>query len=213
MILASCSYEDSKKYHNKLVLVSEKESKKPEEVYLNIVTDSPDEVLKSGIGSAKCITSSVRPSLCPENLKGNVFHVIPYEDFTGVDEVDGVVCLVKFPEGFCDMRKVEEVCQQGLDYEDVEAKVRVTGGNFLEIPGLAIGRYNKGKEKMSAVFNGVYDMFQEVPLDSIEVKEVMSKVRSVSSSGKPKKSSSSSSSKAKKAETFAKFFGGSDGGF
>lgn len=214
MILASCSYEDSKKYHNKLVLVTEKESKKPEEVHLNIVTDDPDMVLKSGVGTAKCVTSKVRPTVCPDNMKGNVFHEIPYEEFTGVSEVDGVVCLVRFPEGFCDMRKVEEICQQGQDYDDVEAKVRVTGGNFLEISGVSIGRYNKGKEKMSAVFNGIYDMFAELPLDSIEVKEVMSKVRSVSSSSKSKKSSSgSSNSKAKKAETFAKFFGDSDGGF
>lgn len=206
MLLASCDIEDAKKYRNKLVLISEKETKKPEEVWLNILTDEPDDVLKQGIGSAKCVTSSTKPTSCPKDLWGNVFHEVKYEDYKGVDEVDGVVCLVRLPEGFCDMRKAEELCKVNKDYTDVEAKVRLIGGNLLEIPSVAIGRYNKGKEKMSAVFNGVYDIFKELHLEDIEVKEVMSKVRS-SSSGKS--SPKASKSKLKKAESLSKFFGDS----
>lgn len=212
MLLASCSYEKAKSFRNKLVLVTDKDVKKPEEVQLNIITDTPDEVLKNGLGVAKCLTSSVNPSFCPDNLKGNVFHEVLYEDYNGVTEVNGVVCLVRLPEGFCDMRKLCEMSSVNEQYDDVEHKVRFIGGNLLEIPGVGIGRYNKGKEKMSSVFNGVYDFFKEVSLDEIKVQEVMSKVRSVNKVGsKPK--SVASNSKTKKKETFAKFFGGTEGGF
>ncbi|MGV3076449.1 hypothetical protein ACEE21_15330, partial [Clostridium baratii] len=89
-------------------------------------------------------------------------------------------------------------------------RLRFTGGNLLEIPGIKIGRYDKGKEKMSAVFDGVYDMFTEVSLSDIKVQRVLSKARSKSSSGSSKKSSST---KSKKTETFSKFFGGEGDAF
>lgn len=209
MLLASCSLEDAKKYRNKLVVASD-DSKKPIEVILNVVTDTPDDALKEGIGSAKYLTSTVRPTICPESMKGRVFHEIPLEDFTGVDEVDGVVCLVRLPVGFCDMRRVYDVCSTGDEYTDVEAKVRVIGGNLLEIPGVHIGRSDKGKEKMSAVFNGTYDMFDEVSLDDISVKEVLSKIRTGSTK---KQGGGTPNAKAKKVETFTKFFGSIDNGF
>lgn len=216
MLLASCSYEDAKKYRNKLVLVGSEETKKAEEVLLNIVTDNPDEVLEKGLGGAKCLTSSVNPKSCPKNLWGNVFHLVPYEEFDGVSEVEGVVCLVELPEGFCDMQKIVDIslCNEG--YSDVEHKVRFIGGNLLEIPGVGIGRYDKGKEKMSAVFNGIYDIFREVKLEDIEVREIMSKVRAVtkkSTNSGSKTKSVVSNSKSKKKDSFAKLFGGSNGGF
>ena len=52
MLLASCSYEDSRKYNSKIVLVSdEKSKKKPEEVFLNIVTDDLEEVFERVVTS------------------------------------------------------------------------------------------------------------------------------------------------------------------
>lgn len=223
MYLASCSYEDAKKYTNRLVLASEetkgKRDKKPTEVYLNIVTDDPDTVLEGGLGIARCLTTSVRPSICPDELWGHVFHEIPLEEFNGVDEEEGVVCLVRLPEGFSDMRKVYDLCKDNDEYDDVEAKVRVIGGNLLEIPGINIGRYDSGKEKMSAVFNGVYDFFTEVALEDIEVSEVMSKVRSTKkksssgSNGKAKTTVKKPNAKSKKKEAFSRFFSESGSGF
>lgn len=228
MILASCSYEEAKKFNNKLVVVSEKEVKKPEEVLLNIQTEEPESIFNRGIGVAKCITTKVSPSYCPNNLKGNVFRVYKYlEDYGEIDfagdsskvkeendfsnmskEPEGVIPLVLLPDGFSDMRFVYEL---SMKYPNA----RMYGGNLLEIPGIKIGRYDKGKEKMSSVFNGIYDIFKEVPLDSITVKEVMSKVRSKASNGiRPKKSVVKKPNlKAKKLETFSKFFGDSGSEF
>ena len=112
--------------------------------------------------------------------------------------------MLVLPEGYCDMR---EVYNLSIKYP----RLRFTGGNLLEIPGIKIGRYDKGKEKMSAVFNGVYDMFTEVELADIEVQRVLSKAKSrSSSSGSSKKSVAT---KSKKTETFSKFFGGEGDSF
>lgn len=206
MLLASCSYEESKKYNSKIVLVSEEENnKKPEEVVLNIVTDNPNEVFVGGKGVAKCITTNVSPNFCPTDLQGDIFRLYNFgEDLSTVEEeVEGVVPMLVLPEGYSDMR---EVYNLAIKYP----RLRFTGGNLLEIPGIKIGRYDKGKEKMSAVFDGVYDMFTEVSLSDIKVQRVLSKARSKSSSGSSKKSSST---KSKKTETFSKFFGGEGDAF
>jgi hypothetical protein len=211
MLLASCSYEESKKYSSKIVLSSEDDnSKKAEEVLLNIVTDNPNEVIVGGIGVAKCVTTRVSPTFCPVELHGNIFRLYELEeDLESIlEEVEGVVPMLVLPEGYSDMR---ELCNIAAKYPNL----RFIGGNLLEIPGLKIGRYDKGKEKMSSVFNGVYDIFQEIKLEDIEVQKVMSKVRSKSpkakstSSSKPKKVSS----KDRQAETFLKFFGSADNPF
>ena len=211
MLLANCSYEESRKYNCKIVLASEDESnKKPEEVLLNIVTDDVEEVYSSGIGVAKCITTTTSPSRCPLDYHVKVFRVYNYsiDDLSLIEkEVKGVVPLIVLPEGFCDMREVLELMQK-------YPTARVTGGNLLEIPGVRIGRYDNGKEKMSAVFNGVYDIFKEVDLDSIKVHRVMSKAKS--KSGKSSKSSSGtkkSAPKSKKIESFTKFFGNEGSAF
>ena len=204
MILASCSLDEAKKYRNKLVLLQEKDSKKPEEVLLNIVTDEPDVVISKGIGVAKCITTTVSPTSCPDSLKGNVFRVYRSDDLDGIcDEVDGVVPLIVLEDGFSDMRVVFNL---SVEYPNA----RFTGGNLLGIPGLKIGRYDKGKEKLSSHFNGMYDIFREVELSSISVQEVMPKTRSKCSvSTRVKKvAQKKPTTKSKRAETFEKFFGG-----
>lgn len=204
MYLAECSYEDAIKYRGRLVTVPNEEGEKPINVLLNIVTDNPDEVLSNGVGIAKCVTTKVKPTVCPEKMKGNVFYEVAYEDFNGVDELpDGVVVLVRLPEDFCDMRKAEEICLGNEAYDDVDAKVRLVGGNLLEISTVAIGRYNEGKEKMSAVFNGVYDIFKEVKLSDLEVKQISAK-KSGNGNSSPKKPSNSS----KKAKVLGKIFSG-----
>ena len=203
MILASCSFEESRKYHNKLVLLTDSDSKKPEEVMLNIVTDEPDLVLSRGLGVAKCVTTSVSPTSCPEGLKGNVFRVYNYGEIDGIgEEVDGVVPLIRLDDDFSNMR---ELYNLSLEYPNV----RFIGGNLLGIPGLKIGRYDKGKEKISAHFHGIYDIFREVELADISVQEVMSKIRSKQSVGTRVKKTATKkpNAKSKKVETFAKFFG------
>lgn len=206
MLLASCSYEESKKYNSKIVLVSEEESnKKPEEVILNIVTDNPNEVFIGGKGVAKCITTTVSPTYCPNELKDNIFRLYNLgDDLSKVEEeIEGIIPMLVLPEGYSDMREVYNISLK-------HPRLRFTGGNLLEIPGIKIGRYDKGKEKMSAVFDGIYDMFIEVNLSDIKVQRVLSKAKSRSSSGSSKKSVTS---KSKKTETFSKFFGGEGNAF
>lgn len=202
MLLASCSYEESKKFNSRIVLVSEDvTNKKPEEVRLNIVTDNPNEVFIGGIGVAECMTTRVSPNFCPTVLQGNVFRLYDYgEDLVGVNsEIEGVVPMLVLPDGYSDMRELSSIV---LKYPNL----RVTGGNILEIPGIKIGRYDKGKEKMTSVFCGVYDIFKEVDLQDIKVQRIMSKVRTKSqkSGSSPQKQGVS---KSRKTETFSKFFG------
>lgn len=206
MLLASCSYLESRKYNCKLVLdIEGSTSKKQEEVLLNIETDDVEEIYLGGMGVAKCITTTNSPSRCPIDFHGNVFRLYNYgDDLQGIEnEVQGVVPLVVFPDGFSDMRTVMSIVEK-------YPNARVTGGNLLEIPGIRIGRYDEGKEKMPAVFNGVYDAFKEVELADISIRRIVSKAKSTSSS---RRSSSSGSdkkkvtAKSKKSKTFSKFFG------
>lgn len=227
MLLANCFFSEALKYRNKLVVVSkEEEKKKPEEVWLNILVEDEineegllEEVYSKGLGAAKCITVvSHSPKRCPDNFKGKVYRFYKYledyeeakenlksiYDFSNIiNEVEGVIPLISLPDGFCDMRFVYNLSKK-------YPTARFTGGNLLEIPGIKIGRFDKGKEKMSAVYNGVYDICKEVCLGDIEVREVMAKVRtksSVSGSRVKKTAPKKANSKAKKVETFTKFFG------
>lgn len=208
MLLASCSYLESKNYKGKLVLVNndDESSKKSEEVLLNIVTDTPNEVIIGGLGIAKCVTTRVSPTYCPDEMKGDIFRLYNLgEDLSGVmNEVDGVVPLLVLPDGYNDMREIWNLAEK-------HPKLRFIGGNLLGIPGLKIGRYDKGKEKMSSVFNKIYDIFTEVRLEDIEVKSVLSKAKARSSSSKS--SSKKSVPKNRKTETFSKLFGGEEAEF
>ena len=204
------------KYRGKLVLVSEDEKAKAEEVYLNIdLRGSHDldsaliEVSKLPSSCIKCLTISESVSSVPSNLKGRVFRVYKYNSLEGstLSNPEGVIPLIELPDGFCDMREVYAIAMK-------HDGVRFIGGNLLEIPGINIGRFDDGKDKMSAVYNGVYDIFREVDFSSIEVKEVLPKTKS---SGTIKRSSAKKSStvskkstpKSRKSESFSKLFGGS----
>lgn len=206
MILASCSYIECKTYSGKLVLkqddITNNSSKKPKnvEVLLNIVDDDIENIIKNGIGVAKCVTTRVSPSSCPDSLKGKIFREYVYgDDLSLVNELpDGVIPLLRLPKGFSDMREVSSLMTS-------YPKLRVYGGNLLEIPGFRIGRYDEGKDKMSSVFNGSYDVFREVPLSSIEVVRVFPKAKK---SSKSKSSSPKVNNVSKKSETFSKLFEG-----
>ena len=223
MLLASCSCDDALKYRNKLVLVSNEDKKKPEEVWLNIFVENDmglKEVFMKGMGVAKCITTVSSPKVdIPDKFRNKVFRIYKYKNDYGSmlrdydnfslieEEKEGVIPLIVLPDGFCDMKYVYNL---SLKYP----QARFMGGNLLEIPGLKIGRFDDGKEKMSAVFNGVYDVFREVSFDDIKVQEVMSKVRSKSSNGsRPKSSVKRVTPKSKKSEAFSRFFGGEENEF
>lgn len=222
MLLAKC--KDISKivgYKGKLVLDDE-DGGKSEEVLLNIVLDEEntsggiEEALKDisikGIKNVMCYTITKGVGSIPESLHGMVFRLHKYNNYFDYSILDenpmGVIPLVELPSGFCDMRIVYDIA---MKYPNV----RFIGGNLLEIPNINIGRFDKGKEKMSAVFNGVYDYFTEVDFDNIKVKEVMSKLKTKSGTTIKKSSKSSApkvskpSVKDRKSESFSRLFGGS----
>lgn len=210
MLLASCSYEEAKKYNNKLVVVSEEETKKPEKVSLNVITSSPEEAFTLGKDLVKCITTDRNPKFCPSDWAGSIFYECTLNSMDDLNTLkipetkEGIVPLLRLPEGNLNLKQLYNFCQRN-------PKVRVIGSNLLEIPGIKIGRFDEGKDKMSSVFNGVYDAFTEVALSSIKVKEIMGKVRAKSTSSGPKKvrvaGSKKAPSKPKKVVSFEKLFG------
>ena len=71
--------------------------------------------------------------------------------------------------------------------------VRVVGGNLLAVEGVRIGRYERGKERMSPVFDCVYDTFVETSLNDLsgieeKVRKAKSSISSLEKKGGKKKS-------------------------
>lgn len=180
MYLASCSYEESKKYRGRLMTIPKDEDEKAEEVQLNIISDGSDieDIFKGGLGIAKCVTVEGAISSCPQNFKSKVFKVCYSVD--DIEDIDGVIPLLVLEDGYCNMRELENICRE-------YPSVRLIGGNLLEIDSVRIGRFDEGKEKMGSVFNGQYDAFKEVPLSSLEVQVVTSKAKSTNTVTKSKK--------------------------
>lgn len=180
VLLASCGYEKSKDIKGKLVMPSEVEgSKASDKVLLNVVVGDGigcEEVFQ-GIGSnVHCVSfvGNKKATYCPDGLNGNVFNEYNPEDAEegNIVPIMGVVDLIRVPKGFSDMRSVKRWCEK-------YPTVRVIGGDLLGIEGVRIGRYDKGKENMSPVFNDVQDYFVEVDLDNLEgVSEVIKSSRS-----------------------------------
>lgn len=218
MILAKCNLEESKDYIGKVVSDGDK-------VFLNLevgVEELPKALeVMSGNKSVYCVTvddwdgTSELPKVS-EDLVGKVYTKVGYE---GVNVApSGYITYVEYPKGYCNMREVFKTCEKGEN-------IRVFGGNFLEIPGVRIGRTDKGKEKMLASYNGVYDAFIEADikdLDNIEVikskfnKRDLEAMSGTDVSEKPKKekgaSSKNSGSKVSKAigSSFGNLFGSED---
>lgn len=164
MILATCNLEESKGYQGKL-------SNGDEKVSLNIkvgedeLKDAFDEALSNR--SVFCISvdnwSGKELPEVPEQLKNKVY-VMEDKDEVRVSP-EGYISYVVLPDGYSNMREVLNICEKAEN-------VRVTGGHLLGINGVRIGRTDKGKEKMLASFNGIYDAFLEVgikDLDNLEV--------------------------------------------
>lgn len=165
MILAKCDMNEVQGYVGKVVSGDDK-------VLLNLevgvseLKDALNVIL--GNKSVYCVTlddwngSDELPKI-PEDLVGKVFSKVRSSDIKVAPE--GYITYVEYPKGYSDMREVLKACNENEN-------VRVFGGNFLEIPGVRIGRTDKGKEKMLSSYNGVYDAFIEADikdLDNIEV--------------------------------------------
>lgn len=170
-ILASCTLDESTKFEGKLLLEGE-EGSKPDKVFLNVVVEDGNlGILNSLNSNIKCVTYKGEVDFSgikvPEN---KIFMEVSYP-VDEVPNVEGVTTLVRFPDGFSDMRAVYNLCSK-------HPNIRVIGGNLLNIDGVRIGRYGAGKDKGSVVFNGVYDQFLEVPLSELgNLKDVVKKAR------------------------------------
>ena len=216
-LLASCSLEESKKFNGKLVLPNEDKSK-PDKVFLNIVVNEDSdasEVFQSLSGNEKCITFPKEnpATFCPTSLQGRVFNECNLDDLNNgyqVGKVEGITTLVKLPEGYSDMRNLRVLC-------DMYPSIRFIGGKLLGVDGVRIGRFEEGKDKMTPVFDGIYDTFVEVNLSDLDgIQEIVRKTRKraegmmADSKHKRVKGKSGGSSKPKKTpkrlETFSKLF-------
>lgn len=215
-LLARCSLEESKKFDGKLVIPNEDNSK-PDKVYLNVVLSDGDSINDLS-GKEYCVSftsGTLGVDSVPDRLKGRVFNEVLLDDLksSNLSDVEGVVNILKLPEGYCDMRNLYNLCSE-------YPNLRVVGGNLLGVEGVRIGRFDNGKDKMPPVFDGIYDTFVEVDLGDLEgLKEIVRKTRKKaegstaelkkktkgksSGEGKSKKPKRSS----KKSEVFDKLFG------
>lgn len=169
MILASCSLNEAEQNDGTLLVGKEK-------VLLNVEVGMSDLLRAFNVmlrnKNVKCITvidwclGEVNlPSEVPEGKA--VFAKSVYPNIYDVGSTV-VKPLVVLPDEFYNMRELVELQKK---HQSVE--VHFLGGKLLEIPDLHIGRFDKGREKMSAYFNGVYDCFLEMPLSSINDIEVV----------------------------------------
>lgn len=203
MILARCGLGELGEYGGKLLSGEEK-------VFLDIEVNAESaavafkELLENK--NVYCVTVSGDvdalpdvPNLMGTGKEGRVFYKSFYPDLI-VANKDGYTTLYELPENFSDMRYVFDISKK------CGGKVRFIGGNLLEIPGVPIGRVDTGKEKMSSVFNGVYDSFLEVGISDIENIEVLKAkvskraLKDLESASEVKEKKVKSSNKAPKAE-------------
>lgn len=191
-ILASCSIEESERYNGKLVIPCE-DKKTPNKVSLNIVVDDGNtEVFKRLSGNERCITFVGEPTnFCPTELQGKVFNETTIDDLMNIPfptNIEGVTTLVRLPKDFPnDQVNMRSLLMWSKQYPEV----RFIGGKILGIDGVKVGRYDKGKDKMSPVYDEMYDTFLEVDLNHLDgiqevIKRNKKKISSVKGSGKKK---------------------------
>lgn len=210
-LLASCSLERSRTFNGTLSLPNE-DKKVNDKVSLNIVIDNAEDcnvVFSSLSGLERCVTftGEKKATYCPTNLEGKVFNEYTIEDALNgrIEPIMGVVDLVRVPEGYCDMRQVKTYCSK-------YPSVRFIGGNLLNIEGVRIGRYDKGKDKMSPVLCDMQDTFVEVNLDDLngiqeKVKKVRIKAEKLAKEPKKKSSGNGGGNNKKKEKRVAAFSG------
>lgn len=203
ILLASCTPEQCNNFNGKLVIPNE-DNKKPDKVLLNVILEKGQSIPKN----AYCIT--YKDNEVGEILPEKTFMEVPFDKLEATIPVDDVVTLVRLPEGYCNMRELYNICSSRPD-------VRFIGGNLLAIEGVRIGRFDDGKEKMSPVFNDMYDNFVEVDLGDLDgLQEIVKKTRKKAESTGEKKTKKSSNKSTKspvkkknsKIEVFGKLFGG-----
>lgn len=205
-LLASCSLEESKRFNGTLVLPKE-DQKKADKVFLNIMvgaTEDIPEVFGKLSGREKCITfpEDNPVSSCPEGYSGRLFNECSLDTLPQMPQVDGVVSLVRLPQGYNDMRTLRKL-------SETYPNARFMGGNLLGIDGVRIGRFDEGKDKMSPVFEDVYDTFVEVDLNDLEgIQEIIRKVSKRGEGSAPRVAKEKKPPK--RAEAFNKLFGGEE---
>ena len=206
-ILASCSYEESLKFDGKLQIPSEGVSR-PDRVNLNVVVENGDTSILTKLPvNVKCVTYKGSVDLSDIEDK-RVFREIGIDDDIPLEGNSPI--LVRVDDDFSDMRKALEICQK-------DERVRIIGGNLLQIEGVRIGRYDTGKDKGSIVYKGIYDQFLEVPLAEIgNLQEVVRKARnrldSVTTEKKAKslKTEKTPSKKSELGKSFNSLFSGDE---
>lgn len=213
MILASCSLNEAEQNDGTLLVGKEK-------VLLNIEVSMSDLLRAFNVllrnKNVKCITITDwclgkvnLPSEVPEGKA-----VFARSDYPNVCDVGSSVVkpLVVLHNEFYNMKELVDL-QKG--YPNIE--VHFLGGKLLEIPGIHIGRFDTGKEKMSAYFNGVYDCFLEMRLseiDDIEVvrsklnKRSLNDLLDISDSYEPKQKKEKKVQSSKLKGSFSNLFGG-----
>ncbi len=203
ILLASCTPEQCNNFNGKLVIPNE-DNKKPDKVLLNVILEKGQSIPKN----AYCVTYKGKE--IGDVLPEKTFMEVPFDELEATIPVDDVVTLVRLPEGYCNMRELYNICSSRPD-------VRFIGGNLLAIEGVRIGRFDDGKEKMSPVFNDMYDNFVEVDLGDLDgLQEIVKKTRKKAESTGEKKTKKSLNKSTKsqvkkknsKIEVFGKLFGG-----
>lgn len=115
-------------------------------------------------GKVKCVTV--------KGFEGSddVFKEVTLRDLENFEGVVGQNTLCRLPDGFSDMFIIDTLSKKN-------PSIRFIGGNLLELPGLKVGRYDEGKEKLGAVYDGIYDTFLEIPIKDIDkIDEVKSRL-------------------------------------
>lgn len=199
-LLARISFEEAKKINGKLVVEPTEEGGKPIPVKLNIACSSAEasEAYKMIGGNVKCITimDSEEPDFGTTENIANVFHFMELTEYNnfGSYEMPGVTTLIHVDREYTDMRYLADLCRERQD-------IRIFGSSkdgcpLMAVEGIRIGRYDDGKDKMSPVFQDVYDRFVEVDYRDLsnitEVVRKASKRLEGSEEKKPRKAKSQS---------------------
>lgn len=202
-LLASCTVERVATFGGRLSVLDEEGREL--KVSLNVVISEFDS-LPTSYANVKCLT------VTSDDIDGSLESVpVPvfYECSLGEEIPSGYEnVLVRLPEGYCDMRRVKELCRK-------YPNVRVVGGNLLNIEGVRIGRFDGNKP---IVCNGVYDTFIEAGIDDLAgIREKVKKVKSVEVKEKKarEKGTKAPAEKkiSKKVVAFSNMFGGSEDEF